>query len=69
VLIAIGLLAHAPPPVAAALLLREMLSGYFLGNRMHDARSRASVMKRIAGLLVTIGALPVVRGLSSARAD
>jgi hypothetical protein len=36
---------------------------------MHDARSRASVMKLIAGLLVTNGALPVVRGLSSAGAD
>ena len=63
VFVATGLLLHAPLLVAAAALLPAMLAGYFLGNRLHFALSRAGVMRLIALLLVGNGALLVVRAV------
>jgi len=63
VFVATGLLLHAPLLVAAAALLPVMLAGYFLGNRLHFALSRAGVMRLIALLLVGNGALLVVRAV------
>jgi uncharacterized membrane protein YfcA len=63
VFVATGLLLNAPLLVAAAALLPVMLAGYFLGNRLHFALSRAGVMRLIALLLVGNGALLVVRAV------
>jgi uncharacterized protein len=63
VFVATGLLLHAPLLVTAAALLPVMLAGYFLGNRLHFALSRAGVMRLIALLLVGNGVLLVVRAV------
>jgi hypothetical protein len=68
VFVATGLLLNAPLLVAAAVLLPVMLAGYFLGNRLHFALSRAGVMRLIALLLVGNGALLVVRAVALLRA-
>jgi hypothetical protein len=68
VFVATGLLLNAPLLVAAAALLPVMLAGYFLGNRLHFALSRAGVMRLIALLLVGNGALLVVRAAGLLRA-
>jgi hypothetical protein len=68
VFVATGLLLNAPLLVAAAALLPVMLAGYFLGNRLHFALSRAGVMRLIALLLVGNGALLVVRAAALLRA-
>jgi hypothetical protein len=55
--------------VAADLLLPFMPAGYYLGNRMHHALSRAGMLKLVAGRLAANEALWVVRGLSSLGLD
>ena len=67
VFVATGLLAHAQILVFAGLLVPAMLAGYFLGNRLHHALSRARVIHLIAALLVANGALLVVRALALLR--
>lgn len=65
VFVVTGLYADAALLIAAALLLPAMLAGYFLGNRLHVALSRADVMRLIAGLLAANGALLALRGASA----
>jgi uncharacterized membrane protein YfcA len=61
VFIVTGLLLNLPVVVAAVVLLPLMFVGYYLGNRVHLALSRAGVMKVIAALLVINGASLIVR--------
>jgi hypothetical protein len=68
VFVVTGLLTHAPLLAAAAALLPVMLAGYFLGNRLHFALTRAGVMRMIAVLLVGNGVLLVVRAVTLLRA-
>jgi uncharacterized protein len=68
VFVVTGLLTHAPLLAAAAALLPVMLAGYFLGNRLHFALTRAGVMRMIALLLVGNGVLLVVRAVALLRA-
>ena len=63
-----GLLLNAPLLAAAALLLPAMFVGYYLGNRLHFALSRAGVMKLIAVLLTANGAWLVVQAQALLRA-
>jgi hypothetical protein len=67
VFVATGLLANAQILVCAGLLVPAMLAGYFLGNRLHHALSRARVIHLIAALLVANGALLVVRAAALLR--
>jgi uncharacterized membrane protein YfcA len=69
VFVAAGLLTHPPVLVAAALLAPAMLGGYFLGNRVHHALSRARVIQLIAGLLAANGVLLALRGLALMRGE
>lgn len=64
-----GLLLDAPLLLSAALLLPLMFGGYFVGNRLHFALSRAGVLKLIAGLLAINGASLVVRAVGLLRAQ
>ena len=64
-----GLLLELPLLVAAAALLPLMFVGYFLGNRLHFALSRAGVIKIIAALLAVYGAALVVRAVAMLRND
>ena len=69
VFVVTGLLLEAPVLVAAALLLPLMFAGYFVGNRLHFALSRAGVLKLIAVLLAINGVSLVVRAVALLRAD
>jgi len=64
-----GLLLKAPVLVAAAVLLPLMFAGYFAGNRLHFALSRAGVLKLIAGLLAVNGVSLIVRAVALLRAE
>jgi uncharacterized membrane protein YfcA len=69
VFIAAGLLTQRQILVAAALMAPAMLGGYFFGNRVHHALSRARVIQLIAGLLAANGVLLALRGLSLMRGE
>jgi hypothetical protein len=64
VFIVTGLLLQLPVVAAAIVLLPLMFIGYYLGNRVHHALSRAGVMKVIAVLLVVNGASLIVRAFA-----
>jgi uncharacterized protein len=67
VFVATGLLTHVPLLVAAAALLPFMFGGFWFGNRLHHALSRAGVLRLIAGLLVANGLLLALRALAMLR--
>jgi len=69
VFVGTGLLTHVPLLVVAAALLPFMFGGFWFGNRLHDALSRAGVLRLIAGLLVANGLLLALRALAMLRGD
>ncbi len=64
VFVGTGLLRDAPLLVTAAMLAPLMFAGYFFGNRLHYALSRAGVMRMIAALLAANGVSLVARAVS-----
>jgi uncharacterized membrane protein YfcA len=69
VFVGTGLLLKAPVLVAAAVLLPLMFAGYYAGNRLHFALSRAGVLKLIAGLLAVNGVSLVVRAVALLKSE
>jgi len=67
VFLATGLLTSAPLLVAVAALLPFMFGGFWFGNRLHHALSRAGVLRLVAGLLVANGLLLALRALATLR--